>query len=247
MKRIESNYSNIGQPFPNYTHLVLDRKKRLLPQGAVGELYISGPQLSRGYYGQPELTQHAFLNNPYNDQHLSEYSRIYKTGDIVRVLSNGEFELIGRNDFQVKIRGFRIELGEIESAMLRVPGVKQVLALALGKEGSKYLGVYYVSNQEIARKDIERVISQYLTDYMMPSGYQHISEFPLTINGKIDRRALPEISYDNGVIYVEPQNSTEEQVKQIVCDLLTLKLDNTSMLENFFTIGGDSIKVIKFD
>ncbi|WP_421546121.1 amino acid adenylation domain-containing protein [Lactiplantibacillus plantarum] len=245
MKRIESNYSNIGQPFPNYTHLVLDRKKRLLPQGAVGELYISGPQLSRGYYGQPELTQHAFLNNPYNDQHLSEYSRIYKTGDIVRVLSNGEFELIGRNDFQVKIRGFRIELGEIESAMLRVPGVKQVLALALGKEGSKYLGVYYVSNQEIARKDIERVISQYLTDYMMPSGYQHISEFPLTINGKIDRRALPEISYDNGVIYVEPQNSTEEQVKQIVCDLLTLKLDNTSMLENFFTIGGDSIKVIK--
>ncbi len=245
MKRVETNYSNIGRPFSNYTHLVLDKKKRLLPQGAVGELYISGPQLSRGYYGQPEQTKHAFLSNPYNSHELTEYSRLYKTGDIVRVLLNGEFELIGRNDFQVKIRGFRIELGEIESAMLRVPGVKQVLAMALGQEGNKYLGVYYVSNQEISRSEIEKVISRYLTDYMMPAGYCHVSKFPLTINGKIDRRALPKISYDNGVDYIEPQNSTESQVKRIVCELLMLPMSNTSMLENFFTIGGDSIKVIK--
>ncbi|VDG18051.1 non-ribosomal peptide synthetase NpsA [Lactobacillus plantarum WCFS1] [Lactiplantibacillus mudanjiangensis] len=245
MKRVTDNYSNIGQPFPNYTHLILDQHQRLLPQGAVGELYVSGPQLSRGYYGQPELTKKAFLDNPYNDTGLKEYSRLYKTGDIVRVLPNHEFELIGRNDFQVKIRGFRIELGEIESAMLRVPGIKQVLALALGKAGSKYLGVYYVSDQEIARVDIEKVISQYLTDYMMPAGYQHVTEFPLTINGKIDRRVLPEIAYDNDVKYVAPKNAVEQLVQQQICDLLGLDVEKVSMLESFFAIGGDSIKVIK--
>ncbi|MDU6524612.1 MAG: amino acid adenylation domain-containing protein, partial [Enterococcus sp.] len=168
MKRIEKNYSNIGTPFPNYAHFILDEEMRLIPDGAIGELYVGGPQLSRGYYGQPELTNNSFLKNPYNYVGSTEYSRIYKTGDVVRRLLNHEFELIGRNDFQVKIRGFRIELGEIESAMLRVPGIKQVLALALGEPENKYLGVYYKSDEEIKKSIIEEVISQYLTDYMMP-------------------------------------------------------------------------------
>lgn len=245
MKKIATNYSNIGQPFPHYAHYVLDENKRLLPNGAVGELYISGPQLTRGYFGQPELTKKAYMENPYNINGIQEYSRMYKTGDIVRVLENNDFELIGRNDFQVKIRGFRIELGEIESAMLKVPGIEQVLALALGKEGNKYLGVYYVSPTEISRQKIEAVISQYLTDYMMPAGYQHMASFPLTINGKIDRRALPLITYKNDVEFRAPRNDIEQQVRQIICDLLELDSEQISVLENFFKIGGDSIKAIK--
>ncbi len=245
MKKVSYNYSNIGLPFPNYSHFILDENRRLLPKGAVGELYISGPQLSRGYYGQPELTEKVFAKNPYNIKGIEEYSRIYKTGDIVRVLPNNEFELIGRNDFQVKIRGFRIELGEIESAMLKVKGVKQVLALALGKEGSKYLGVYYQSDEEIPCAEIEKVLSLYLTDYMRPAGYQHVKEFPLTINGKIDRRALPEITYKNDVDFIAPHNDVERCVLEAMCDLLDVDPNATSILESFFMIGGDSIKAIK--
>ncbi|WP_034538326.1 non-ribosomal peptide synthetase [Carnobacterium inhibens] len=245
LKKVDDNYSNIGNPFQSYSHFILDDKMRLLPNGAIGELYVGGPQLSRGYYGQEDLTESTFVKNPYNIWGLTEYSRIYKTGDVVRVLLNGEFELIGRNDFQVKIRGFRIELGEIENAMLKVNGVKQVLALALGEEGSKYLGVYYQSDKEIPRVEIEKVLSRYLTDYMMPAGYQHVKEFPLTINGKIDRRTLPIISYKNGVEYIAPRNEVEQLVLQTICKLLEINTNEVSVLESFFAIGGDSIKVIK--
>ncbi|MBU3072719.1 non-ribosomal peptide synthetase [Clostridium estertheticum] len=245
MKRVSDNYSNIGLPFPNYSHFILDENRKLLPKGAVGELYVGGPQLSRGYYGQPELTEKSFAKNPYNTKGIEEYSRIYKIGDIVRVLSNDEFELIGRNDSQVKIRGFRIELGEIESAMLKVKGVKQAIALALGKEGSKYLGVYYQGDEEILRAEIEKILSLYLTDYMMPAGYQHVKELPLTINGKIDSRALPEITYGNDVEFVAPQNDVERCVLEAMCDLLDVDPGNMSILESFFMIGGDSTKAIK--
>lgn len=245
MKKVENNYSNIGTPFDNYVHYVLDEQMRLLPDGAIGELYIGGPQLSRGYYGKEELTARMFRNNPYNPNNLSEYSRIYKTGDVVRRLLNGEFELIGRNDFQVKIRGFRIELGEIEAAMLKIPEVTQVLATALGKEENKYLGVYYTATKELSREYIEEILSQYLTDYMIPSGYQFIKNFPLTINGKIDRRALPSITYSSSVEYVEPRNKEEKIVRDCIADILGISKSKLSVLENFFNIGGDSIKAIK--
>lgn len=245
MKKVEDNYSNIGTPFPQYAHYILDEQLRLLPDGAPGELYVGGPQLSAGYYGQESLTKASFIENPYNASDSPEYARIYKTGDVVRRLLNQEYELIGRNDFQVKIRGFRIELGEIEAAMLKVPGVKQVLALALGKSDSKYLGVYYQGEQEIERKTIEDVLAKHLTDYMMPSGYQFVKEFPLTINGKIDRHALPVITYDNHVKFVAPRNLVEDSVLNIVCEVLELETRNISILESFFSIGGDSIKVIK--
>lgn len=176
---------------------------------------------------------------------LEEYSRIYKTGDIVRRLCNGEFELIGRNDFQVKIRGFRIELGEIESAMLKIPEIDQVLAIALGEEGDKYLGVYYTASKELTKEYIESIISQYLTDYMIPSGYQYIDEFPLTINGKIDRRALPTIAYSSSVDFVAPRTSEEKVVRDCIANILNIDNSRLSILENFFNIGGDSIKAIK--
>lgn len=245
MKKVKDNYSNIGTPFPHYAHYILDEQLRLLPDGAPGELYVGGPQLSAGYYGQESLTKASFIENPYNSFNSPEYTRIYKTGDVVRRLLNQEYELIGRNDFQVKIRGFRIELGEIEAAMLKVPGIKQVLALALGKSDSKYLGVYYQGEQEIERKTIEDVLAKYLTDYMMPSGYQYVKEFPLTINGKIDRRALPKISYDNQIRFITPRNEVEDTMLDIVCEVLELEKTNISILESFFSIGGDSIKVIK--
>lgn len=245
MKKVESNFSDIGTPFSNYFHLVLDKNHRILPKGAIGELYVGGPQLSRGYYGRKDLTEQAFIENPYNSSGLEEYQRIYKTGDIVRVLPNDDLELLGRNDFQVKIRGFRIELGEVESAVLKISGINRALALALGKEDSKYIGVYYQSSEEIKRESIEEAISQYLPDYMIPSGYQHVVEFPLTINGKIDRNKLPQIRYENYVEFKKPETEFERKVLNMVSGILGIEDKEISVLENFFRIGGDSIKVVK--
>ena len=129
MKRVNNNYSNIGRPFPNYQHVILNKKNKLLPSGAVGELCISGPQLTRGYYKNEDLTQKKYISNPFNKDNLIEYKNLYKTGDIVRKLPNDDFELLGRNDFQVKIRGYRIELAEVEDALTEIKSVQQALAV----------------------------------------------------------------------------------------------------------------------
>ncbi|WP_162034287.1 non-ribosomal peptide synthetase, partial [Chryseobacterium potabilaquae] len=190
----DNNALNIGKPIANTTTYVLDEYLRPVPLGAVGELYIGGSGLSRGYLNLPELTAERFLLNPFQSEEEREKGyngRIYKTGDLVRYLAGGDLEYIGRNDFQVKIRGYRIELGEIESALLSYEGIRQSIVLAKEhSSGLKYLVGYYVSDTLFNPEDLSVYLSGLLPEYMVPSAYVHLELFPMTLNGKLDRRAL---------------------------------------------------------
>jgi len=236
----------IGHPLMNISIYVLDSFKQLVPRGTIGELYVGGVQVSRGYVNQPELTQERFTRNPFQTDGQKEEGwndRLYQTGDLVRMLEDGTLEYHGRSDFQVKIRGYRIELGEIEHALLQIPGINQVHVKALGKEGNQYLGAYYVSNEEISQDVLDKELARYLPNYMIPSGYQHMSEFPLTINGKLDHRELPKIGFGSSAEYIAPQTLMEKLVAESYAEVLGLQ--NVSRHDNFFLLGGHSLRALR--
>ena len=171
---------------------------QVCPISIIGELYIGGAGLARGYLNQPELTKERFIDNPFATSEDIEkgYTRLYKTGDLARWLPDGNIEYIGRNDFQVKIRGFRIELGEVESALMAIEGIKQSVVLAksreLNGEDSQYLVAYYVADHAIEDEALLESLKASLPDYMIPSLFVHLQALPLTTNGKVDRKALPD-------------------------------------------------------
>ena len=176
-------------------------------------------------------------------------SRLYKTGDLARWLPDGNIEYIGRNDFQVKIRGYRIELGEIETILSSYSGIKQSVVLAkdhkvaVSDEGatSKYLVGYYVSEEELEEKGVLDHLRGKLPEYMVPSALVHLKELPLTINGKLDRKALPDPEFTNAATYVAPRNDLERQLCKIWADVLGLPQDKVGIEDDFFKLGGDSI------
>ncbi|WP_139838903.1 non-ribosomal peptide synthetase, partial [Xenorhabdus vietnamensis] len=239
--------SNIGRPINDMLAYVLDDQQKPVPIGAPGELYIGGAGLARGYLNRPELTAERFINNPFATEadKAKGYTRLYKTGDLARWLSDGNLEYLGRNDFQVKIRGFRIELGEIENALNALPQVKQAVVIDRERESHQYLAAYVVpadGNRVDADQLIER-LSARLPEYMVPSTFTQIESVPLTINGKLDRRALPEPEWMENSNYLAPRNALEKQLCEIWQDVLGLK--RVGIHDNFFRIGGDSISAIK--
>ncbi|WP_162034230.1 non-ribosomal peptide synthetase, partial [Chryseobacterium potabilaquae] len=240
---------NIGRPISNTSVYVLDRYLRPVPVGAVGELYIGGSGLSRGYLNLPELTEERFLVNPFQsevEKSIGYNGRMYKTGDLGRFLPGGDLEYIGRNDFQVKIRGYRIELGEIESALVGYEGIRQSVVLAKeNNSGLKYLVGYYVSDRAINAEDLSLYLSGLLPEYMVPSAYVHLEELPLTINGKLDRRALPEPNFVGDREYVGASNDLEKSLVAIYGDVLGLDSASISIHDDFFRLGGNSIMAIK--
>ena len=186
-----------------------------MPAGITGELYIGGAGLARGYLNQPELTKKDSQKTHFateEDKKKKGYTRLYKTGDLVRWLPDGNIEYIGRNDFQVKIRGFRIELGEIESALSKLKGIKQVTVQArekteIGK--NKYLVAYYILDKgsKLTQESIIKELGKILPDYMIPSAYVELESFPLTISGKLDRKALPDQNLEmNQTMWRQQQN-----------------------------------------
>src|SRR3990167_4261269 len=179
----------IGKALNNRKTYVLDVNLNPVPVGVIGELYIGGAGLARGYLNREELTAERFIRNPFASEEdtAKGYTRLYKTGDLVRWLADGNLEYIGRNDFQVKLRGFRIELGEIESKLLGYPGVKQSVVLLKEKEGSKYLVGYYVAESKLEEEGLRAYLEASLPDYMVPSVLVHLETFPLTINGKLSK------------------------------------------------------------
>ncbi|RMZ58567.1 amino acid adenylation domain-containing protein [Chryseobacterium nematophagum] len=245
----DGNALNIGKPIANTTTYVLDEYLRPVPVGAVGELYIGGSGLSRGYLNLAELTDERFLENPFQSEEEREIgynSRIYKTGDLVRFLTNGDIEYIGRNDFQVKIRGYRIELGEIESALLSYEGIRQ--SVVLSKEhnsGLKYLVGFYVSDTAVDHEELSMYLSGLLPEYMIPSVYVHLEELPMTLNGKLDRRALPEPSFTGDKEYIAPATDLEKQLADIYSEVLGLPVESIGIHDDFFRLGGNSIMAIK--
>ena len=250
LKENDKFKNSVGKPLTNTKAFVLNNQQLLLPINAIGELYLSGDCLSRGYLNRPDLTADRFLPNPFQteeEKRLGKNSRIYKTGDLVRMLSNGELEYLGRNDFQVKIRGLRIELGEIENAISSFEGIKQAVVLAKDKsyeKKQKYLIGYYVSENILDESDIKEYIQTKIPEYMVPNRLVRIEKVPVTINGKLDKKALPEIEFtaqkDN---YEAPRNEIESKLCQIWSEVLGL--ENVGINDDFFKLGGDSIQSIQ--
>jgi acyl carrier protein len=179
-------------------------------------------------------------------------SRLYKTGDLARYLSDGNLEYVGRNDFQVKIRGYRIELGEIETILIDFQGIKQCVVVA--KEhidkggiinGSKYLVAYYVSTMKLDEENIRHALQEKLPEYMIPSIFMHLENLPLNANGKLDRKALPEPEFNSCESYVAPRNELEQRVCQIWAEVLGLDKVKIGITDDFFRLGGNSILAIR--
>ncbi|WP_162034234.1 non-ribosomal peptide synthetase, partial [Chryseobacterium potabilaquae] len=245
----DHNPLNIGRPIRNTSVYVLDSHLRAVPLGGVGELYIGGVGVSRGYLNLPELTDERFVVNPFQSEEEKEIgynSRIYKTGDLVRFLPDGNLQYIGRNDFQVKIRGYRIELGEIENALLSYAGIRQGVVLAKEQgSGIKYLIGYYVSDAAVNHEDLSIHLSGHLPDYMVPSVYVHLEELPVTLNGKLDRRSLPEPTFTGVTEYMAPRTVLEKQLSELYGEVLGLEPSSISIHDDFFRLGGNSIMAIK--
>ena len=232
----EDTSSNIpiGKPITNYKAYIL-QGDQLSPLGIPGELCISGDGLARGYLNRPALTMEKFVPNPF-----VEGQRLYRTGDLARWLPDGNIEFLGRIDHQVKIRGFRIELGEVESQILKLDRVKETAVLAReDPTGSHYLCAYVVASEELLASDLRDYLSVNLPDYMIPSYFISMEKLPLTANGKLDRKALPEPDVKLAT-YVPPRNEKEELLAQIWCEVLGR--EKISVDDNFFEIGGHSLK-----
>ena len=252
-KDIEAIY--IGKQVNNTTAYVLNNDLKPLPIGAIGELYIGGVGLARGYLNRPELTEERFIANPFQteeEKKLAKNARLYKTGDLVRWLPDGNLEYIGRNDFQVKIRGYRIELGEIESVLSSYEGIRQSVVLVKenanidgSSSGNKYLVGYYVAKAKLDEENILNYLQTKLPEYMVPSRLVYLEKLPLTINGKLDRNALPEGEFISGDDYVAPRNELESKICQIWADVLGLPEDKVGIRDDFFRLGGDSIVSIQ--
>ena len=243
----------LGYPLSQSTLYILDNHLEPVPIGAIGELYIGGPALARAYLNLPELTQIRFISNPFHTiqpNTLSHNTRLYKTGDLVRYLSDGNIEYLGRSDNQVKIRGFRVELSEIENKISNYLGIKHVVVLAQEKTThldrlEKYLVAYYVSNTELDESLILDYLAEELPEYMLPNFFIHLANLPLTPNGKLDTKALPHAKITNQPhTYIGPRNALEQKICAIYAEVLKLELHQIGIHDNFFKLGGHSILAI---
>jgi len=245
-EHLSQSSSLIGRPIPTLTTHVLDEQQRPVAIGETGELYVGGAGLARGYLNQPELTTQRFISNPLSDRNeeLTQpvAQRLYRSGDLVRLLPEGELEYLGRIDAQVKIRGFRIELGEIEQTLQQYPRVKQavVVAKSYGEADVRLVG-YVVMDGPFEKLALIHFLNSRLPDYMVPAIWVAIDLIPLTPNGKVDRRALPdpELSDPLESTFLMPGNSTEEKLLAVWRELLVLK--QMGVADNFFESGGNSL------
>ena len=235
----------IGRQFANTRSYILDPWLNPVPIGVTGELYIGGSGVARGYFNRSELTAERFLPDPFSDR---SGARLYKTGDVVRYLPDGNMAHLGRFDHQVKIRGLRIELGEIESALLQHPHISEAVVVAQeeGMTGNQRLVAYVVANEAGLELDAVRLyLKDYLVDYMIPTTMLLLEHMPLSANGKIDRQALPQADDReyNPDRYVAPRTPTEELIAAIWADVL--KLDKVGIHDNFFQLGGHSLLAVQ--
>lgn len=231
----------IGRPIANTQVYILDNDQHLVPETVVGELYIAGAGLARGYYNRPELTEERFVKNIFGPG-----ERMYKTGDLARWLPSGEIEFIGRRDQQVKIRGYRIETGEIQACLNSYADIKESVVAIESDGEDKYLVGYYVADREIGITDLRSHLAKSLPDYMVPSFYCYLESLPLTPNGKIDYKALPKINLirsNLGNSYLAPETEIEKMIVELWQE--TLKVERIGVNDNFFELGGNSILLVQ--
>ncbi len=236
----------VGRPLDNVRVYLLDEFLQPVPVGVPGEIYIGGPGVARGYLNRPAITAERFLPDPYA---LTPGSRMYRTGDLARWLPDGNIEYLGRVDFQVKIRGFRVELGEIDNLLLRHPAVENAVTLAVtGTPGGVRLVAYVipVSGETLSAGELRAFVEKDLPDYMVPSYFMIMEAFPLSPNGKVDRKRLPIPSADRPELatdYAPPRNEIEHQIAAIWQE--ALGIDKVGIHDNFFELGGHSLLLAK--
>ncbi len=241
----------IGKPINNTSFYVLDDNLKPVPIGVPGQLYIGGAGLAKGYLNKPELTAQKFIPNPFSSStpsspsSLSSPSNLYKTGDLVRYLPDGNLEYLGRIDYQIKLRGFRIELGEIEAVLMQHPNVKQAVVTLSKNQDDERLVAYLISSSEISQIELRQFLQDKLPGYMIPSNYITLEEFPLTPNRKIDRKALPSPDNNRPKLenYVIPSSEIEREIAQIWQQVL--QVEKIGIHDNFFDLGGHSLSMVK--
>ncbi|HXQ70532.1 MAG TPA: amino acid adenylation domain-containing protein, partial [Pyrinomonadaceae bacterium] len=228
----------IGRPSQNMELYVLDPAEQLVPAGVVGELYIGGVGVARGYHNQPAQTAERFIPHPYS-QNAGE--RLYRSGDLARYRADGNIEFHGRVDEQVKIRGFRIEVGEVEAVLAQHAGVRDSVVVAREDDrGSTRLIAYVVANNgDVQTAELRSFMQQRLPEYMLPSAIVQLAAFPLTPNGKLDRKALPVpdgAGYEADGPYVAPRSELERLIADVWCE--ALEVERVGVRDNFFNLGG---------
>ncbi|HSK77696.1 MAG TPA: amino acid adenylation domain-containing protein [Thermoanaerobaculia bacterium] len=234
----------IGRAIANARTYVLDRSLELVPAGVEGELLIGGAGLARGYLGRPDLTAERFVPDPWS---LEPGARLYRSGDLVRRLPDGDLQFRGRVDDQVKVRGFRIELGEIEAALRRLPGVRDaVVAAREDGPGGKRLVAYVVPAGTLSTADLRNALKDSLPEYMVPAAFVTLEALPVTPSGKVDRRALPapdsaRPGLDEG--YEAPRNAVQEMLADIWSEILGV--ERVGIRDDFFHLGGHSLLVAR--
>jgi amino acid adenylation domain-containing protein len=231
----------IGRPIANTTLYILDERMALVAIGEAGELWIGGDGLARGYRGRPDLTDERFVAHPFDS---TPGARIYKTGDLARYRPDGKVEFLGRIDHQVKVRGFRIELGEIETVLTRHPAVHEAVVLARGSDAEAELAAYVLAAQGLppaAAHELRRHCAESLPDYMVPSTVTTLDAFPLTPNGKIDRKAMPEPIRERSGEHdlVAPRTELERKLARIWEH--ELGIEPIGVTDDFFDLGVTSI------
>lgn len=231
----------VGRPLLNYQEFIVDSDGNELPIGVVGELYIGGMGVAKGYNNLPQQTAERFIT--YTPRSFAPV-RVYKSGDYARWLPDGEVDILGRTDNQVKLRGLRIELGEVESAISKIEGMRQVVVLIKNINGKEHLSAYFTADKEIDIDAMKEVLGRTLTHYMVPTAYLQMDKFPLTPNGKTDLKHLPEpVIALSGGEYVAPKGRVEADFCDIFCKVL--ELERVSAADSFFELGGTSLTVTR--
>jgi amino acid adenylation domain-containing protein len=242
----------IGKPIGDRRMYVLDTSMNVVPIGVVGEAYIAGPSVARGYLRRPDLTAERFVPDPYSSQ---AGMRLYRTGDMVRWRGDGTIEFVGRNDFQVKLRGFRIELAEIEARLLECGGVSEaVVAVQEDGAGSKRLVAYYTEGvlatersdggSKFGAEELRSHLAEKLPEYMVPAAFVRLEALPLTLNGKVDRKRLPAPDGNASAVsgYEEPQGEIETTLAEIWREVLNV--ERVGRHDDFFELGGHSLLAV---
>ncbi|MEU3186546.1 amino acid adenylation domain-containing protein [Streptomyces sp. NPDC006923] len=246
---------SIGHPVANTTAYVLNTSMKRVPVGGMGELYIGGVGVARGYLNRDELTADRFIDNPFQtpeERASGRNARLYKTGDVVRWLPDGELECLGRTDLQVKIRGQRVELGEVEAVLSSYPGVTRSLVIAREHQGSglpaarKYLVGFYLGDREHDEQDVKEWMRRKLPEAVVPARVLRITDIPVTPSGKLDTGRLPETDFEpgRGTEYIAPADDIEVKLCGIWATVLGVAPGRIGVRDDFFALGGDSIRAM---
>ncbi|TWF40663.1 amino acid adenylation domain-containing protein [Chitinophaga polysaccharea] len=231
----------LGKPIQNLRIYILDTARQLCPVGVAGEICVSGIGVSRGYLNDPEKTAAKFIKDPF---YADGAIRMYCTGDLGRWLPDGSIEMLGRIDEQVKIRGYRIELGEIENVLQQFPGVKSAVVVAKGEDGNRRLTGYLVTRDGYSRDALMAYLKERLPEYMVPEQLITLDQLPLTANGKVDKKALPEADNQVSFTQYEAPGNDIEQALEDICKKL-LETDRIGINDNLFVLGMHSLLVMR--